>query len=68
MPTRYEVGMACLRLSDFSVEMSGYCDDQAYSKTLSVLTCHEPHQIIIPPAMHEQVLPCQVPHSRQRSH
>ena len=39
---RFEIGMACFRTSDFSVELSAFCDDQAYSKCLSVLARHEP--------------------------
>jgi DNA mismatch repair protein MSH4 len=45
----HEIGIACLRMSDFSVELSQFCDDQAYSKTLSMLTRHEPRQFIFPP-------------------
>ena len=42
---RFEVGVACLRTSDFVVQMSQFCDDQAYSKALSVLAAHEPRQL-----------------------
>ena len=50
------MGIACLRTSDYSVELSAFCDDQSYSKTLSVLTRHEPRTILFPPAMQDTVL------------
>ena len=49
----FELGIACLRTSDFSVELSAFCDDQAYSKCLSVLTRHEPSQVLFPPGARE---------------
>lgn len=54
--SKHEVGIVCLRMSDFTVDMSSYCDDQTYSKTLSMLTRHEPRQIIFPPAGKDSLL------------
>ena len=45
----YEIGVASIRLSDYSVLLASYCDDQALSKTLSVLASVEPQQVLIPP-------------------
>ena len=52
----YEVGLACLRLSDFSIELCSFCDDAAYSRTLSVLASHDPRQILFPPSSAQSVL------------
>lgn len=52
----YEVGLACLRLSDFSIELCSFCDDAAYSRTLSVLASHNPRQILFPPSSAQSVL------------
>ena len=51
----WEIGVACLRCADFSIELSTYCDDHAYSKTLSVLSRHEPRQLFFPPASENTV-------------
>ena len=53
---KYEIGIACLRMSDFSVELSSICDDQAYSKCLSVLGRHDPRQLLFPPASADTLL------------
>ena len=53
---RFEVGVACLRTSDFVVQMSQFCDDQAYSKALSVLAAHEPRQLLFLPGAKDEVL------------
>jgi hypothetical protein len=53
---RFEIGMACFRTSDFSVELSAFCDDQAYSKCLSVLARHEPRSVLVPNGAKESVL------------
>lgn len=53
---QYEVGLACLRLSNFSVVLTQFCDDQAYSRALSELTQHSPRQILFPPSAAESVL------------
>lgn len=52
----YEIGIACLRLSDLSLELSQFCDDQAYSKTLSVLERHQPRQLLFPPQAEDSLL------------
>ena len=51
-----EVGLASLSLSDYSVQLSQFCDDQAYSKTTSMLTCYEPRQLLFPPGSQGGVL------------
>ena len=43
------MGSACLRLSDLNVELSQFCDDQSYSKTISTLQRLEPTQILFLP-------------------
>jgi hypothetical protein len=43
----------CLRT--FSVEMTSFCDDQAYSKTLNVLARHEPSHVLVTPAFEDTV-------------
>ena len=43
-------------MSDFSIELCNFCDDQAYSKALSVLTRHEPRQIFFLPSAVDSVL------------
>jgi hypothetical protein len=48
--------MACLRTSDFSVELSAFCDDQAYSKAFSVLARHTPRTLLFPPSAADTVL------------
>lgn len=53
---KFEVGLACLQLSDFSIELCSLSDDAAYSRTLSVLTQHIPQQILIPPSSSDSVL------------
>ena len=47
--SHFEVGSACLRLSDLNVELSQFCDDQSYSKTISTLQRLEPTQILFLP-------------------
>ena len=54
--SKNEVGIVCLRMSDFVVDMSSYCDDKTYSKTFSMLTRHEPRQVIFPPAGKDSLL------------
>ena len=51
----FEIGIACLRMSDHSVELSQFCDDQAYSKALSFLQRHEPRRLLFPPSASESV-------------
>lgn len=53
---RLEMGVACLRMSDFSVELSQFCDDQALSKTLSILARHEPRHTFFPPSSQDTLL------------
>lgn len=43
---KLEVGMACLRMSDYSVELSQVADDQAYSKAVTMLARHEPRLLL----------------------
>ena len=45
---KLEVGAACLSTSDYMLQVGQFCDDQAYSKTLSMLARHEPRIIIFP--------------------
>jgi DNA mismatch repair ATPase MutS len=54
---RYEIGMATLRLSTYQVELSSFCDDQAYSKTLSALASVEPARILFPSTAAGTLLP-----------
>lgn len=52
----YEVGVACLRLADLTLEVAQWCDDQAYSKTISVLQRHEPRTLLLPPSAADSML------------
>jgi len=52
----YEVGLACLWLPDFSIVLYSFCDDEAYSRTLSVLASHNPRQILFPSSSAQSVL------------
>ena len=45
---KLEVGVACLSTSDYMLQVGQFCDDQAYSKTLSMLARHEPRIILFP--------------------
>ena len=73
----FEIGIACLRMSDHSVELSQFCDDQAYSKALSFLQRHEPRRLLFPPSASESVfekvvqsefgLTCRVVHIPRRN-
>lgn len=47
--SQFEVGTACLRLSDLNVEISQFCDDQSYSKTMATFSKHEPSQLLFLP-------------------
>lgn len=55
--SHYEIGIACMRMVDHSIELSGYCDDQAYSKTLNVLARFEPTILLFTKSSEEAVLP-----------
>ena len=54
---RYEIGVATLRLETYQVELSSFCDDQAYSKTLNALASVEPGRILFPSTAAGTLLP-----------
>ena len=45
---KYEVGIASLSTDDYTVQIGQFCDDQAYSKTLALMTRYEPRIIVFP--------------------
>ena len=45
---KYEVGIASLSTHDYTVQIGQFCDDQAYSKTLALMTRYEPRIIVFP--------------------
>lgn len=45
---KYEVGIATLSTDDYTVQIGQFCDDQAYSKTLALMTRYEPRIIVFP--------------------
>ena len=46
--SNFEVGAACLDTGSMAVRISQFCDDQAYSKALSVLAQHAPRTLLFP--------------------
>ncbi|EOD30919.1 hypothetical protein EMIHUDRAFT_462781 [Emiliania huxleyi CCMP1516] len=55
---KFEVGVAVICLADYAVEISQFCDDPAYSKTVSMIARHEPRQLFFTAAMKDSVLEC----------